>query len=360
MSLASADISNNLRPAIYVGQITSFGKDTSKTRLADAQLCEEITHPDHKKSCLEMMRVHRSMPSQLRKRDVSRCLTSEIGPYREDCIAYSLLLWGRGTGPEHMCDIFPDRWDAFRFNCHVAYNERRTSGATPPRPDNQDIPAIGNHNVLLTSNGEGRFVDKAVAMGVQFAGFTWNAKFADLDNDEFVDLYAVNGWFPERTRESHVFFQNQGGQRFVDKTAESGLGSFLPTSAYTYIDIDNDGDLDIVAVPVAGPVLVYVNNSKGNRIAFELRDHIGNRSGIGSKIIVHYGPGEARHQMREIQASGGFISFDAPIAYFGLGEFTQVGRVEVHWSTGEKTEIRGDFPAGARYVLDRPPRTASR
>ena len=57
--------------------------------------------------------------------------------------------------------------------------------------------------------------------------------------------------------------------------------------------------------------------------------------------------------MREIQASGGFISFDAPIAYFGLGEFQQVERVEVHWSTGERTEIRGDFPAGARYVITR-------
>jgi len=301
-----------------------------------------------------MMRVHGGMPSQLRTRDVFRCLAPEIGPYREDCVAYSLLLWGRGTGPERICDLFPDRWDAFRFNCHAAYRERKTSGVTPPPPDNLAIPAVGNHNVLLTATGEGRFVDRAVAMGVQFAGFTWNAKFADLDNDEFVDLYAVNGWFAERARESHVYYQNDGGRRFVDKTTEAGLTSFLPTSAYTYVDIDNDGDLDIVAVPVMGPVLVYVNNAKGNRIAFELRDHIGNRSGIGSTIIIHYGPGGERHQMREIQASGGFISFDAPIAYFGLGEFTRVDRVEVQWSTGERTEVRGDFPAGARYVLHRP------
>src|SRR5262245_43982177 len=358
MSVASADVSNTLRPAIYIGQITSFGKDTSKTRDAGPGICDEIVQPEHKKACLEMMRVHGGMPSQLRTRDVFRCLAPEIGPYREDCVAYSLLLWGRGTGPERICDLFPDRWDAFRFNCHVAYQERKTSGLTPPPPDHRAIPTIGNHNVLLTATAEGRFVDTAVDMGVQFAGFTWNAKFADLDNDEFVDLYAVNGWFAERARESHVYYQNDGGRRFVDKTTEAGLTSFLPTSAYTYVDIDNDGDLDIVAVPVTGPVLVYVNHAKGNRIAFELRDHIGNRSGIGSKIIVHYGPGETRHQMREIQASGGFISFDAPIAYFGLGEFTRVDRVEVHWSTGERTEVRGDFPAGARYVLHRPPPSA--
>src|SRR5262249_44322257 len=112
-------------------------------------------------------------------------------------------------------------------------------------------------------------------------------------------------------------------------------------------------DLDIVAVPISGPVLVYVNNSKKNRIAFELRDLAGNRFGIGSKIVIRYGPGGARHQLREIQASGGFISFDAPIAYFGLGEFQAVDSVEVQWSTGERSEIRGDFRAGARYVVRR-------
>jgi uncharacterized membrane protein YraQ (UPF0718 family) len=355
MSVSSADIDNSLRPSIYVGQIGGFGQDKSKSRPAE-QICDEITDPEQHKACAEVMRIHLRMPSQVRKRDVYRCLSPEMGDYREDCVAYSLLLWARGTGPEAVCDMFPDRWDAFRYNCHVAYNEKRATGSARPQPDAESIPAVGDHNILLTPNDDGRFTDRAVNMGVQNAGFTWNAKFADLDNDEFVDLYAVNGWFPETGRQSHVFYLNQGGKQFVDRTVESGLTSFLPTGAYTYVDLDNDGDLDIVAVPGVGPILVYRNNSTRNRIAFELRDHIGNRSGIGSRIIIHYGPGGSRHQMREIQASGGFTSFDAPIAYFGLGEFAGVERVEVQWSTGERSDIHGDFSAGARYVIDRPAR----
>jgi hypothetical protein len=354
MSVASGDVNNDLLPEIYVGQISSAGKHHTKH---GAAVCDEIAEPDHKKSCQDMMTVHRSMPAPLKPRDVSQCLSSsDLRDYREDCVAYSLLLWGRGTGPQTLCDLFPDRWDALRFNCRQSYSEKLTEkttvrkGASLP---SDSIPVNYKRNVLLVPTGDGRFVDKAVEMGVQVAGFTWNAKFADVDNDEFLDLYAVNGWFPDPGRDSHLFYHNRQGKGFVDEAAEAGLVSFLPTSAYTYVDLDNDGDLDIVTVPVVGPILVFVNNSTRNRIAFELRDEVGNRSGIGSKVIVHYGPGGTRHQLREIQAGGGFISFEAPIAYFGLGDFQQVERVEVQWSTGERSEIHAAFPAGARYVIHR-------
>ena len=46
-------------------------------------------------------------------------------------------------------------------------------------------------------------------------------------------------------------------------------------------------------------------------------------------------------------------SYDAPIAHFGLGEFAQVERVEVLWSTGERSDMHGDFVAGSRYIITR-------
>ncbi len=363
MSVTSADVNNDLLLELYLGQINDSPKDHSKLRDVGPEICDEITQPEHRKSCREMMKVHQVMPGQTKKQDVFKCMSNEVQEYREDCVAYALLLWARGNGPRKMCDLFPGSWETFRFNCQHSYDEkvkdevnasRAVQNSAPGKGDGgQSIPVIFGRNVLLMPTGDGRFADRAVEMGVQSVGFTWNAKFADLDNDEFVDLYAVNGWYPAAKRRSNVFYQNQQGKGFVDKTREAGLVSFLATSAYTYVDLDNDGDLDIVAVPIAGPVLVYVNNSKKNRIAFELRDHIGNRLGIGSKIIIHYGPGGARHQMREILAGGGFLSFDAPIAYFGLGEFERVERIEVRWSTGGQSEIRGDFTAGARYIINR-------
>ena len=57
--------------------------------------------------------------------------------------------------------------------------------------------------------------------------------------------------------------------------------------------------------------------------------------------------------MREIQAGGGFLSFDPFVAHFGLGDSDRVRRVEVQWSTGERSRLAGDFSAGARYVIER-------
>jgi hypothetical protein len=133
------------------------------------------------------------------------------------------------------------------------------------------------------------------------------------------------------------------------------LESFLATTSFSYVDIDNDGDLDIIMLPVWGPVAVYLNDAGGqNAIAFEVRDEIGNHFGIGTKIIIHYGPDGSRKQIRELQAGGGFVSYDAPVAHFGLGDFDAVDHLEVRWSTGESTIVRGDFAAGARYILARP------
>ena len=58
-------------------------------------------------------------------------------------------------------------------------------------------------------------------------------------------------------------------------------------------------------------------------------------------------------QMREIKSGGGYSSFDAAFAHFGLGSETEVAKIEINWSTGGSTTIQGPFPANARYTITR-------
>ena len=119
-----------------------------------------------------------------------------------------------------------------------------------------------NQNVLLMYDGEGKFTDKAEQYHLDIAGWGWNAKFADLDNDEWLDLYVVNSTIRREVANSNFFFQNLQGKDFADKTMEFGLDGFMAVSSYTYLDFDNDGDLDIVTISINGPLWVYIKTVK--------------------------------------------------------------------------------------------------
>jgi hypothetical protein len=211
-----------------------------------------------------------------------------------------------------------------------------------------------NENVLLQWDASAKmFKDVAESAGIGFTGWSWNARFADVDNDEWQDIFVVAGsWFratPSGTT-ANFFFHNEAGQRFSDQTESFGLQNFMIVSAYTVIDFDRDGDLDFVSNSINGPLWLLRNNSRtGNGIAFQLKDQVGNRDGIGTKFTIHYGPGGERHQVRELKASGGYLSFDEPLVHFGLGAYDYVDRVEIGWSTGGTTVLSGPFPAGQRY-----------
>ena len=357
MSVAAADLNNDLTPEIYLGQISHFDEDSSdEQNIQNSQLCSEIDDLQHQKTCKIAHGVRDEIVANTLNNvsnDVRQCQSIESKEYISDCIAWSLVYFSvhqADDNPE-LCNLFPNSWERFSFICKHSPN----SPIPTEYEIQQDISQVTEDNVLLMKNAKGKFVDQATDMGINKTGWTWNAKFADLDNDQWQDLYAVNGWFlsvQKRNRTANIFYHNQQGKKFVDATESLGLDSLLSTSAYTYLDIENDGDLDIVSVPIAGPILVYVNNSINHHsIDFELRDQAGNSFGIGSKIIIHYGDGD--HQMREIQAGGGFISFDPAIAHFGLGHFEKVEQVDIVWSTGEQSEIRGDFAAGAKYIITR-------
>ena len=222
----------------------------------------------------------------------------------------------------------------------------------------QSIPQRMNQNVLLSWDAsQQRFIDAAERTGVGFTGWSWNARFADVDNDEWQDLFIVSGsWLratPSGTT-ANFFFHNQGGTHFSDQTEAFGFQNFMIVSAYTVIDFDRDGDLDFITNSINGPLWLQRNNSKaGHSLAFQLHDEVGNRDGIGTTFTIHYGPNNERHQIRELKASGGYLSFDEPLAHFGLGQYDSVQRLEIRWSTGGNTVIPGPFQAGQLYSLKR-------
>jgi len=349
MSATTADINNDLKPEIYIGNVS--GTDHS-TMMRIPELCVDTEGTSKHEQCLEVRANQDLMNTSLSRNDPLMCAEFTDVSFVNQCIGMHLNLKSWWKDDPEACHMLQGKFPALSVICEEYFREELipVKGEFAPL-----IPQGARRaNVLLVRGDDGKFVDQALELNLREAGWVWNAKFADLDHDEWQDIYIVNGYFNENTqpaRESNHLFRNNGGQGFVDITAESDMQLFAESSTYTYIDIDNDGDLDIIAREVLGPVWIYRNNTTdGNSIEFELNDTVGNRFGIGSKVTVHY---EGKAQIREMMASGGFSSFDAPQVHFGLGSAENVDRVEVNWSTGETTELSGNFEKGRRYRLSR-------
>ncbi|NCF73924.1 MAG: hypothetical protein GWP67_10520 [Gammaproteobacteria bacterium] len=359
MSIDTGDFDNDLDLDIFIDQITARATGPSAKMQIQAldKYCDEIADVTVRDRCEANMETRKGFfyganhqPSHIRE-----CAKVPDESDRRACIGMQVMMTAQRNKDVKLCEKMPRTETRTYALCRNFFE-----AVVPHDAEmlDQAIPQRMNENVLLTRDAANdRFLEESEKLGVGFTGWSWNARFADVDNDEWQDIYVVAGtWFrasPSGTT-GNFFFHNEAGERFTDQTDAFGLQNFMIVSAYTVIDFDRDGDLDFVSNSINGPLWLLRNNSRdGNSIAFELKDAVGNRDGIGTKFVIHYGPDGDRHQLRELKASGGYLSFDEPIAHFGLGEYDSVDRLEIRWSTGGETVIQGPFDAGHLHSLER-------
>ena len=109
----------------------------------------------------------------------------------------------------------------------------------------------GAANQLWMNQGGFRFIDEALLAGAAFnmdgaPEASMGVDAADVDGDGDVDLFITH-----LARETNTLYRNDGQGWFEDVTVGAGLGvaSFPYTGFGTrFVDVDNDGDLDIIAV----------------------------------------------------------------------------------------------------------------
>ena len=359
MSIDTADYDNDLDLDIFIDQITAraTGPSAGVKALPLRNYCVEVEDAAIREECIAniFIRLGFFYGANHRPTNVKYCSRLKDLRRRQACIGMQVNMSAQRLNNPDLCRSIPDSEVRTRILCDNFFEE-----TLPHNPEvlEQSIPQQMNENVLLTWNSDsGVFVDTAKEMGVGFTGWSWNAHFADVDNDEWQDLFVVAGsWFratPSGTT-ANFFFRNEQGESFSDVTDDYGFQNYMIVSAYTIVDFDRDGDLDFVTNSINGPLWLLKNNTgTGNSIRFEIKDELGNRDGIGTKFIIRYGENNERQQIRELKSGGGYLSFDEPAAHFGLGNHESVTEVEVRWSTGGITKLPGPFKAGHRYAISR-------
>lgn len=361
MSLDTADINNDLRMDLFIVNISGSFVPTNDVAFPEArpfgEYCADMSRETDRKKCQDNVELKKFISARrVNSQGLMRCdsnLEQRSTKEKLDCTSMALTLLGLQSRNIAYCEEIPDTNSREREICETGlalYNESRVPMAAESTEDT--IPLARRRNVLLIRQSDGTMVDFAEKYKLDLSGWAWNAKFADLDNDGWQDVYVANGtWRRDNTIESNLFFRNIQGKIFApDNTV--GLVDNLVVNSFVYIDIENDGDLDIISLPLNSQPKVFVNHyaGKNSSVTFEVLDRDGNNFGVGSKVFISTNSTGQYDQMREIKASGGFHSFDMPRAHFGLGTTSDsISRIKLVTLKGRAVEFQGIFSADKHY-----------
>lgn len=260
------------------------------------------------------------------------------------------------------------------------FKSKVTMGDMGGLVDSMDALATPQYmrNALYLNTGTDRFLEIAQMAGVQSSDWSWSPRFADLDNDGWLDLHVTNGMvrsfidsdlvnasrrLTSRSSvirimknspplaETHLMFRNTGDLKFDQVQADWGLDHIGVSFGSTLADFDRDGDLDLAYINYDDTISLYRNDSpSGDRVIIELVGTRSNKRGVGAKVTINASSGKLT---RHLSVARGALSSSEPVLHFGLGDASAPLTVTIKWPSGEVQRLR-DLAPNQRYVITEP------
>lgn len=221
----------------------------------------------------------------------------------------------------------------------------------------------GEHNVFFTKSNIGPgYSEDAIALGVDNGGWGWGTVFLDYDLDGRLDLAEVNAIEFGPADQPWKLWANRGpmvGTPVYESVEQPARFDFQDYgSALIDVDFDRDGDLDLFATVMNGPLRVLENNATAARpfsdwIVIKPRmPGTMNTRAIGAVVRVTTGNVT---RTRLIHAGTSFMGQTPAEAHFGLGNITSldglIDQVVVEWPDGTETIVTDVAPGQVLDVL---------
>lgn len=235
-----------------------------------------------------------------------------------------------------------------------------------------------SRNTLQLNNGDSTFSEIARYAGVFATDWSWAALFFDFNNNGYKDLFVSNG-IPRRMNDidyinfleenedkkmrtstglmdeedlnvveqmprikiPNMFFSNQGNLSFgnIEKSIRNNLNSY--SNGAIFVDLDNDGDLDIVVNNIEDKPFIYKNLSVENQksqdaLILSLKGSPENIHAIGTRVLVY-----KREEVisQEFYPVRGFQSSALAPLHIGVGNAEDVQEIIIIWPDGTRSSI---------------------
>jgi hypothetical protein len=105
-------------------------------------------------------------------------------------------------------------------------------------------------------------------------------------------------------------------------------------------DLFNNGKIDVVISPIDGPPVLLRNVNPDRHHWVELKLVGGPKSphdAVGATVYLN---ANGTRQREDIMSGGSYISSNDQRPHFGLGDSTDPGTAEIHWSSGAKETVK--------------------
>jgi len=235
-------------------------------------------------------------------------------------------------------------------------------------------------NTLHYNNGNGTFSETAYLSGIAATEWSWSPIVADYDNDGFKDLYITNGILGATNDMDYInFISNEKIQKQLateksqrnlelskqipqkkvknyfyknnqDKTFKNVTSTWVShgnsySNGGTSVDLDNDGDLDLVINNINDNAFVLENsldqNSQNSYLKIKFKGNSTNIFGIGTTVKAYY---QNKVIVEENYTTKGYLSSVEPKIHLGLGDAKVIDSLEIIWSTNAYETLRDIKP----------------
>lgn len=202
------------------------------------------------------------------------------------------------------------------------------------------------YGALYHNLGNGLFEDITEKSGlavIMANKGTWGASFIDYDNDGDLDLVATNGTAEDFILQYPLLLENDGKGHF--KSVGSEHGAYFSTKrsgrGLAILDYDNDGNMDVIISHLdkkGTPSLLRNDGGTNNNwLGITLKGENGDATAIAAKVTVTAG---GKKQVFINQWTTGYLSNSDSRMHIGLGKNKQLDQLEINWSDGKKESYK--------------------